>query len=51
MEPKPLSSLACFIEPFLASSDPQVVDVSPADVANLVAIRLQYMNPAVRGAT
>ena len=49
MESKPLSNLVSFTEPSLTSSDPQVVDVPPAEIANLVAIRLLYMNPAVRG--
>lgn len=49
MEAKPLSNLVGFKEPSLAPSDPQVVDVPPAAIANLAAIRLLYMNPAVRG--
>lgn len=49
MQSKPLSNLVSFVEPSFTSSDPQVVDVPPAEIANLVAIRLLYVNPAVRG--
>ncbi len=49
MEPKPLSNLVSFKEPSLTPSDPQVVDVPPAETAGLVAVSLLSMNPAVRG--
>lgn len=49
METKPLSKLTSFKEPSLTPSDPQVLDVPPAETANLVAIRLLYKHPAVRG--
>lgn len=51
MESKFLSDLVCFKEPSLTPSDPEVVDVPPADIANLVAVSLLRMNPAVRGTT
>lgn len=49
VESKSLSNLVCFTEPSFAPSDPQVVNVPPAEIANLVVVRLLYINPAVRG--
>lgn len=48
MESKSLSNLASFKKPSVTPNNPQVVDVPPAEIANLVAIRLLDMNLAVR---
>lgn len=51
METKLLSHLVSFTEPPLTPSVPKVVDMPPAEITNLVAIRFLYMNPAVRVAS
>lgn len=49
MKSKPVSNLVSSTQPSLTIPAPQVVDVFPVEIANLVAVRLLYMNPAVRG--
>lgn len=51
METEPLPRVTSFTEPSLASSDPLVLGVAPAETASLVAIGLLRKNPAVRGTT
>lgn len=49
METEPLSRLTGAKEPSLASGDPLLLDVAPAQTATLVAVGLTLKNPAVRG--
>lgn len=49
MESEPLSHLVSFTDPSLSPRDPEEVDMPPAEIANLVATGLLYMDPAVRG--
>lgn len=49
METEPLSRLTSAKEPSLASGDPLLLDVAPAQTATLVAVGLTLKNPAVRG--
>lgn len=47
MESKLLSDLVGFKVTSLPPSDPQMVDVPPVEVANLVAMKLLHVKPAV----
>lgn len=49
MKSKFVSMLVRSTDPSLTTPAPGVVDVLPAEIAKLVAVRLLYMNPAVRG--
>lgn len=48
MKSKSVSNLVSSTEPSLTTPAPRVVDVLPVEIANLIAVRLLYMNPAVR---
>lgn len=49
VETQPLPRLTGVKEPSLASGDPLLLDVAPAQTATLVAVGLTLKNPAARG--
>lgn len=46
-----MSNLVSFKDPCLATLGPQVVNVSPAEIACFIGNRLLYMTPTVKGDT